>query len=86
MKHNAPQLQKWQKNRLIYGDCTWPDTCQFIKEQQIERCSGRCRSNIPVVINGDIIDGPSAEAALMASGADAVMVPCHNRQPWPGAS
>jgi nifR3 family TIM-barrel protein len=30
--------------------------------------------SIPVVVNGDIVDGPSARAALDASGADAVMV------------
>ena len=30
--------------------------------------------SIPVIANGDIVDGPSARAALEASGADAVMV------------
>jgi nifR3 family TIM-barrel protein len=30
--------------------------------------------SIPVVVNGDIVDGPSARAALEASRADAVMV------------
>jgi nifR3 family TIM-barrel protein len=30
--------------------------------------------SIPVVVNGDVIDGPSARAALEASSADAVMV------------
>jgi len=30
--------------------------------------------SIPVVANGDIVDGPSARAALAASGADGVMV------------
>ena len=30
--------------------------------------------SIPVIVNGDIVDGPSAKAALAASGADAVMV------------
>lgn len=30
--------------------------------------------SIPVIVNGDIIDGASAKAALAASGADAVMV------------
>ncbi|HET6972268.1 MAG TPA: tRNA-dihydrouridine synthase, partial [Phenylobacterium sp.] len=29
---------------------------------------------IPVIVNGDIVDGPTARAALEASGADAVMV------------
>ena len=29
---------------------------------------------VPVIVNGDIIDGPTARAALDASGADAVMV------------
>ncbi len=30
--------------------------------------------SIPVIVNGDIVDGASARAALAASGADAVMV------------
>jgi tRNA-dihydrouridine synthase B len=30
--------------------------------------------SIPVIVNGDIVDGPSARAALAASGADGVMV------------
>jgi tRNA-dihydrouridine synthase B len=30
--------------------------------------------SIPVIVNGDIIDGPSAERALAASGADGVMI------------
>ncbi|MGA0607156.1 tRNA dihydrouridine synthase DusB [Phenylobacterium sp. VNQ135] len=30
--------------------------------------------SIPVIVNGDIVDGPTARAALEASGADAVMV------------
>jgi len=30
--------------------------------------------SVPVIVNGDIVDGPSARAALGASGADAVMV------------
>jgi tRNA-dihydrouridine synthase B len=39
--------------------------------------------DLPVVINGDIIDGQSARAALAASGADAVMVGRATMgQPW----
>ena len=30
--------------------------------------------SIPVIVNGDIVDGPTARAALAASGADGVMV------------
>src|SRR5205814_8114571 len=30
--------------------------------------------SVPVIVNGDIIDGPTARAALAASGADGVMV------------
>jgi tRNA-dihydrouridine synthase B len=30
--------------------------------------------SVPVIVNGDIVDGPSARAALAASGADGVMV------------
>jgi tRNA-dihydrouridine synthase B len=31
-------------------------------------------ATIPVIVNGDIVDGPSARLALALSGADAVMV------------
>jgi nifR3 family TIM-barrel protein len=30
--------------------------------------------SVPVIVNGDIVDGPSARAALAASGADGVMI------------
>ena len=30
--------------------------------------------SVPVIVNGDIVDGPSARAALAASGADGIMV------------
>ena len=30
--------------------------------------------SVPVIVNGDIVDGPTARAALAASGADGVMV------------
>jgi tRNA-dihydrouridine synthase B len=42
--------------------------------------------SIPVIVNGDIVDGPTARAALAASGADGVMVGrgVYGR-PWIGA-
>ena len=30
--------------------------------------------SVPVIVNGDIVDGPTARAALQASGADGVMI------------
>jgi tRNA-dihydrouridine synthase B len=59
--------------------------CQFFKGQADWRLVQRVRAavNIPVVVNGDIVDPASAKAALAQSGADAVMIgrgACG--QPW----
>ena len=50
--------------------------CQFYKGRADWRAVAEVKAavSVPVVVNGDIGDGPSARAAIEASGADAVMI------------
>ncbi|WP_026756832.1 tRNA dihydrouridine synthase DusB [Sediminimonas qiaohouensis] len=74
---NAPDLARRAENAgvrmvTIHGRTR----CQFYKGRADWAAINRVRQavSIPVVANGDIVDGPSAKAALAQSGADGVMV------------
>jgi len=59
--------------------------CQFYKGKADWRAVAKVKAavKVPVVVNGDIVDAPSAKTALAQSGADALMVGRGARgRPW----
>lgn len=83
---NAPQIAKMAEDAGLSMVTVHGRTrCQFYKGHADWSAVHAVKDivNLPVVINGDITDGNSAQAALTASGADAVMVGRASiGQPW----
>ena len=74
---NAPQIARAAETAGVAMITVHGRTrCQFYKGQADWAAIGAVKAavSVPVVANGDIVDGATARAALAASGADAVMV------------
>jgi nifR3 family TIM-barrel protein len=74
---NAPQLAAHAQAVGVQAITVHGRTrCQFYKGVADWRAVRAVREaiDLPLIVNGDIVDGPTARQALDASGADAVMV------------